>query len=138
MTFAVEVQEFVTKLNQDLDFIYSQAITAMVEIATREQLSVRFTGGSYEIGKVPVLTRELAESLFIQVNGTITGTGPESVVSALQNVQFGDFVEFGWMAPHAQYMEYGTSKIEGRFFATNATNQWDLIVRDIASVMGGV
>ena len=134
--FKTELDNFFKKAEKARNRVYQEAIKEVIRRASRTQPSVTETGGTFEIGKVPVLTRELLQSLTIWVNGNIKGTGPESIARSMVGVRAEDKVEFGFTAGHAAKMEYGDGKIEGRLFVTSAVQDWDIILAEKAARYG--
>ena len=124
-TFAAQLKDFADLTKQNMKYVATQSIQDVLRAAQTTQPGVRQTGGSFEVGKIPVETSELVNSL------TSEGvTGPESYVTAIANMEIGDVLEFAWTAPYAHRIEAGFSgedslgrkyEVPGRFFvSTNA------------------
>jgi hypothetical protein len=115
------------------------AIQDVLEGAQTPQQSVKLTGGSFEVGKIPVDTSELINSL--EVGGAV---GPDSYVLALAGMELGDYLHFTWTAPHALPMELGYTKtlkdgtqlnVPGRHFVgTNAAKFSEFFARRASEV----
>lgn len=108
------------QIRKKVRFIAQQTILDVLEHAMRTQPSVTRTGGTFEIGKIPVLTSELVNSL--SVGGQV---GSEAYVGPIANYQLGQTLSFRWTAPHAAPIEYGFTtrsgtKVPGRFYVTTA------------------
>lgn len=106
-------------------WVAQQTILDVIEHAQRTQPSVRQTGGSFEIGKIPVLTSELVNSL--AVNGGPASS--DSYAAPIMHSKLGDTLSFRWIAPHAAPIEYGFTtskgtKVPGRFFVTTACDRF--------------
>lgn len=136
MSFEQQVRQFADDAIENVDKVYRYSLRDVMQRATQEQPSVSETGGSFEIGKVPVLTRELADSFFVSINGGVKPNALGKYRRLMDKVKITDAVSFGWSAPHAQKMEYGDGTVAGRFFATTAASAWTAIVRRNANLVG--
>lgn len=100
-------------------YVATQAIQDVLEHAQRTQPSVEQTGGSFEVGKIPVLSSELVNSL--AVGGQI---GPSAYEVPIAAYQLGQRLSFRWTAPHAAPIEFGFTKgqtsVAGRLYVTTA------------------
>lgn len=137
MSFERQVSQFRNKTVDKIDNIYRAAIRDTVDAAMQEQPSVKVTGGSFEVGKIPVDTGELADSLYISVNGSVKRNVRRTFRRAVDRVKATDVVRFGWTAAHAAKMEYGDGPVAGRFFATKAANRWRTFVNRAAKRFRG-
>jgi hypothetical protein len=104
-------------------YVASQSILDVLEHAQRTQPSVQQTGGSFEIGKIPVLSSELVNSL--SVEGQI---GPNAYAGPIAAYRLGGMLNFRWTAPHAAPIEYGFTKgqtsVAGRLYVTTAVGKF--------------
>lgn len=134
-TFAAQLKDFADLTKQNMKYVATQSIQDVLRAAQTTQPGVRQTGGSFEVGKIPVETSELVNSL------TSEGvTGPESYVTAIANMEIGDVLEFAWTAPHSLPMELGFTaangrEVPGRFFvSTNAAKFSEFVAAREAEV----
>lgn len=123
MGFLDQIRSWRRKTEDRGDLIYTDAVKQLVQAAGRTQESVQFTGGSFEVGKVPVLSGELAESQTVTNNGLIVASGI-GAYSRVPLLQLKSSTAMHFSAPHARWVEYGTSKFRGRFFVRNAVQGW--------------
>ncbi|WP_343502136.1 hypothetical protein [Alloyangia pacifica] len=131
--FAADVRRMTEKAKANMEFVFKASVQDVSEIMTRRQASVTDTGGTFQVGLVPVDTGELINSVEVSVNGAITGQGankaPPDFVASLGTLRLGDVAEIVFTAEHARPMEYGaTGKFEGRFFVRHAVQNWGVIV----------
>lgn len=112
--------------------IVSDATRETFELATSTQPSIRFSG-TYEEGLVPVDSGELWESQRVTVNGQTVATGPGSADAVPDRITQRTNVSLWFDAPHARFVEYGTSGFPGRFFVRNAKQQWLRLVEAAAA-----
>lgn len=132
-TFNAQVASHVAKYRQRLEAVFKQSAQDVIEQAQEPQPSVKLTGGSFEIGKIPVDTSFLRNSLIAGLNGSSSLTGPDSYVLAVASAVLGDTIQAGWIAEYARDVEYGTSKMAGRFFMRSAAQNWQAIVTENAA-----
>jgi hypothetical protein len=135
MSFDVQVSQFRRRALEKIDNVYRASIRDVIDEATQTQPSVSETG-TFVVGKLPVLTGRLAESLFVAINGSMRLNQRTAYRRSVDKVKATDRVSFGWTAPYAATIEYGGGPIEGRFFATNAVRKWNSIVRRNAKRFG--
>ena len=117
-----------------MDLVVRGSAQDVYELATRRQPSVKDTGGSFREGFVPVDTGELIGSQVLTINGAQAGAGPGSYEAGLARMAAGDVSVLAFTAPHARHVEYGTSRMAGRFFVRNAVQQWLRIVEQNAAL----
>ena len=108
-TFTAQIQAFADLTKQNLKYVAVNAIQDVVEAAQTPQMSVKRTGGTFVEGKIPVDTSELINSLASGANGVFGAPGNDSYAVALAGYKLGDYMRFGWTAPHAMRMELGFS-----------------------------
>lgn len=105
-------------------WVAQQSILDVLEHAQRTQPSITLSG-TFEVGKIPVLTSELVNSL--SVDGGGIGSG--AYVAPIASYQLGDTISFRWTAPHAPHIEYGFTsragkKVPGRYYVTTAVDRF--------------
>ena len=115
-TFRAQVEDFANLTKQNMRYVAASAIQDVMEAAQTPQPSVKRTGGTFEIGKIPVDTSELINSLTSSVDGAFGAASADSYTVAIAGFEIGDSMQFAWTAPHALAIEAGTSKIAGRHF----------------------
>lgn len=106
-SFAADVAKFAKLTKQNLRYVAVNAIQDVVEAAQTPQPSVKRTGGSFEVGKIPVDTSELINSLVSGIGAAGGAAGPDSYVVALAGFELGDYMRFNWTAPYALRIEAG-------------------------------
>lgn len=106
-TFAAQAQGFADLTKRNLKYVAVEAIQDVVEAAQTPQPSVKRTGGTFQEGKVPVDTSELINSLASGSNGLFGAPSSDSYAVALAGYELGDYMRFGWTAPHAMRIEAG-------------------------------
>jgi len=110
-SFQAQIEAWATMTERNLNYVMKSSITDVLVAAQTTQIGIGQGATSFEVGKIPVDTAELANSL------TVDGaTGPESYVVAIAGMQIGDYKRFAWTANHAMPVEVGTSKMAGRHF----------------------
>ena len=126
-TFTAQMQAFTTRAKEKMTLVVKQSAADVFELATTTQPGVEATGGSFEVGKVPVDTGNLINSFQIGLNGG-QGGNAGGVDLVIAGMKLGDSVTGVFTAAYAREVEYGTSKMAGRFYVLSAANQWQAIV----------
>lgn len=112
-TFTAQLEDFAKMTVEAMEYTMRQSIQDVLEAAQTTQIGIGQGATSFEVGKIPVDTAELVNSL------TVDGaTGPDSYVTAIEGMEIGDVKRFAWTAPHALPVEMGTSKFPGRHFVS--------------------
>lgn len=88
----------------------------------------------------PIISGFLRNSWYIDVNNYIrnlekkpknySGGDSSDLNMSITNVKAGDIIYIGNGAEYAIFVEYGTSKMEGRFMANKALSNADSILKD--------
>lgn len=115
-SFTADVKKFAELTKKNMRYVATAAIQDVVEAAQTPQQSVEQTGGSFEIGKIPVRDADLINSLASGINGAFGPESADSYVVTIAGYEIGDSMKFAWTAGHALPIEAGTSKIAGRHF----------------------
>lgn len=123
MSFEQAVFNWAKKAGDNIDRIYRASIRDVIEASTVEVPGLA-EGGSFQEGKVPVVTRELADSLFVEINGARKSGANGAYRRVIDSVKAEDDVRYGWAAPHARKINYGDGLLPGRFFAEKGFNRW--------------
>lgn len=135
-TFTAQIEAFRDLTLKNMRYVAAEAIQDVVEAAQTPQLPVARTGGTFEIGKIPVDTKALINSL--SVDG-----GPESEVAyaaAIAGFEIGDKMQFHWTSDHAMPMEAGFTtqsgtQVSGRHFVgANAERFSEFVDKRVAEV----
>lgn len=126
-TFTAQMEAFATRAKEKMTLVVKQSAQDVFELATTTQPGVEATGGKFEVGKVPVDTGNLINSFQIGLNGGRGGNvgGVDLVIAGMK---LGDSVTGVFTAAYAREVEYGTSKMAGRFYVLSAAQQWQNIV----------
>lgn len=139
-TFTAQIADFEKKTLQNLRYIAAESIQDVMEAAQTPQPSVKKTGGSFEIGKIPQDVGDLIKSLVSSLNGGAGQAGQTSYVAIIAGLEIGDVMTFEWVSDHAAPMEFGfTTKngtqVPGRHFVgANAAKFQDFVSRHAAEV----
>jgi hypothetical protein len=115
-TFAAQIKDFADLTKQNMIYVATMAIQDVVMGAQTPQPSVTITGGSFEEGKIPVLTSALINSLVSGVDGAFGAPGADSYATVIAGYEIGDILKFGWTMEYAIHIELGTSEMAGRHF----------------------
>jgi hypothetical protein len=134
-SFTAQINDITDKIRRNLDLVVKDAVQMTFHAATEVQPGVRYTGGSFEIGKVPVDHGFLVGTAFCAINGEQTAAGdtasktPPDFVAGLAGMKLGDTATAAFSKTYARYVEYGTDKMAGRFFVRQAVQGWDANVK---------
>lgn len=111
-SFTAQLKDISTMTEANINYVMKSSITDVLVAAQTTQIGITQGATSFVEGKIPVgETAELVNSL------TVDGaTGPDAYVVAIAGMKIGDYMRFGWTAPHAMHVEVGTSKMAGRHF----------------------
>lgn len=117
---------------RNANLVILEASSEVYRIMTRTQPSVKETGGTYKEGHVPVDWGFLIGSVKISVGGKEVASGSQgqapNYIGAVYGFNVGEDIEIAFTADYARHVEYGTSKMGGRFFVRNAVKVWPLMV----------
>lgn len=123
-SFTAQVEAFAELTKAKLELVVKQSAQDVFEIAQRPKA---------QGGNMPVDTGFLRNSFVSGLNGATSLSGPDAYVASIAGMELGDSVFGGWTAEYARYVEYGTSKMAGSFYALNAAQQWQAIVNTNAA-----
>lgn len=138
--FFKQLDKYAQKKEKQAQFIASQLLLRMGNAAQTPQFGVRWTGGRYVIGKIPIDSLRLIKSFTVAINYRIASIGRDAHVKAASVVKPGDKFQFWWATPYARRIEFGFSgqdrlgrrfNQKGRFFATTAYNRWAEIKKQV-------
>lgn len=129
---------------RNMNLVAGGAVRDVMEGAQTPQTSAKFTGGSFVVGKIPVLWGPLRDSLQSSKNGGGVVKGATSYLAVTAALQIGDVVMFEWAQPYALRIEKGFRGTDrmgrsynqaGRFFlATNAAKFRQFVEQRAAQV----
>lgn len=133
--FSAGIRLWTKKTKEQIRAILQDSLFDVLEGAQTSQPSVKLTGGSFEIGKIPVDSSELIRSLVSELNGAHLAKGEMSYSVVISQIKVGDTAIFAWTAPHARPIEYGwTAKngteVPGRQFVGHNAATWRKRVSD--------
>lgn len=135
--FAAAVKGWSEKAQRNMRLIVMEASEGVYNAMTERQPSVKETGGSFQVGKVPVDQGYLIGSVQITVGGGTTGTGSPGqapdYIGSITGFQIGEPITAAFTADYARHVEYGTARMPGRFFVRNAVAQWPAFVAAAAA-----
>lgn len=132
--FSASLKAYAEKSKAQMRDILQDSLFDVLEAAQTPQPSVEQTGGSFEVGKIPVLSSDLIRSLVSELNGAQLGSASEMSYSfAITDMQPGDVAHFAWTAKHARSIEYGWTtstgkEVGGRHFVGHNAARWPQIV----------
>lgn len=136
-SFSADIRKFGDLTAKNMRYVAASAIQDVVEAAMTPQPGVERTGGSFEVGKIPVKDGDLINSLTSSVDGAFAEEGAGSYVVAIANYEIGATLRFSWTAEHALAIEAGTSKIAGRHFVgANAERFSEFVEKRVREVSG--
>lgn len=99
-------------------------------------------GGRLKEGRIPVVSGDLINSLAVQVNGQLRGTGQNSYSVGIDGLNVGDYLRFGWTVEYAMRVENGftgtdatgrTFNQSGWHFVSMNAAKWPAIVERYAN-----
>lgn len=137
MAMAAQIRAFKEKYKGRTTAALQQSILEMMDRAQTPQPSVKVTGGSFVVGKIPVDSSVLWDSLECYVNNQLVGTGRFAHHMAASTIQGGDHFRAVWNTPYAKRIEEGFFGMDsmgrvyaqkGRFYVTTAWMAWDVIL----------
>lgn len=111
-TFSAAVGEFAKLTKRNMRYVAAESIQDVLEAAQTPQRSVEETGGSFEIGKIPVRDADLVNSLATRKNGKFGPRGADSYVTLISGFNVGDKLTFTWTAAHASRIEHGYTGVD--------------------------
>lgn len=126
--FVADVRAWTEKARRNAELVVRGSVQDVGELMSRRQPSVKDTGGSFQVGFVPVDTGQLIASQQVEVNGGVVASGAVDYSAAVVGMDLGDVVQAVFTAPYARHVEYGTGRMAGRFYVRNAVQQWQTIV----------
>lgn len=134
-TFAAGVRGWAKKTKADTRRILQDSLFDTLEMMQTSQPSVELTGGSFEVGKIPVKSSELIRSLASELNGAQLGQGEMSYQLVIAQIKGGDRAVFSWTAAHARPIEYGWTtstgkEVGGRHYVGHNAAKWPTTVAD--------
>jgi hypothetical protein len=140
-TFTAQMQAATKAIEGKMLRVASEAIQDVLEAAQTPQAPASRTGEAFQVGKIPVDTAFLINSL--TSNGI---AGALSYTTALAGLKIGDIVRFAWTAPYALRIEHGftgtdsrgrTYNQAGRFFVGhNAARFSEFVAKREKEIMG--
>lgn len=120
--FSAEVRAWTEKAKRNSGLVLADAAQSVFFDMSQRQPSVKDTGGTFELGKVPVDTGVLINTMFSELNGVRTAEGSNAYIAALGGFKLGDVISHNFSASYAAAIEYGTQHFEGRFMVREAIN----------------
>lgn len=139
-TFSAGVKAWATQTKAQLDEILQDSVMDILDLAQTSQPGVKSTGGTFEIGKIPVdivskTGGGLIKSLVSELNGAANGEGETSYIAVAQSMKSGDYATFSWTMPYARAIEYGWTtstgkEVGGRQFVGHNAAKWPEIVAE--------
>lgn len=134
-SFSAQVRAAMEHGKAKMTEIMQDSVFDLMELAQTPQPGVEVTGGSYEEGKIPVVTSDLIRSLATELNGGGFGSPDQASYSTvIPQMQPGDVIRFNWTAPYALGLEVGYTtslghEVGGRHWVSFNAAQWNEIVQ---------
>ncbi len=126
--FIADIDAFIFDSIEDMKAVMLESVQGVIELAQ----TPRGKGG-----RMPVLTGNLRNSIvFIDGSGKVFANpenrdgrldGGAYVLGIAQANAF-EKMSFGWTAPYAEFVEFGTSRQQAAGFASMAVENWETIV----------
>lgn len=130
--FTAQVKDWANLTERKMLAIVQQSAQEVFSLAQTPQPSVKETGGTFEIGKIPVDWGDLRRSFVSGLNGSTVGRGTDSYILAIAQSTLGDTILGGWTAEYARAIESGDEGRGGRFYMRTNAAKWQSIVRAVA------
>jgi hypothetical protein len=136
-SFKAQIEDFAGLTEKQMIAVVVDSVQDVLEAAQTSQPSVKVTGGSFEIGKIPVDTRSLIQSLEVGYNGSYSPTQGATTLS-VGGFQLGYTINARWTAACAMRIENGFSGTDelgrtynqaGRHFLGTNAARWPEIVK---------
>ena len=133
-SFASQVRDAMERGKRQMMEILQDSAFDVIERAQTPQPGVEATGGSYEEGKIPVVSSNLIRSLATELNGSGFGSPDEaSYAAVIPQMTSPGVIRFAWTAPYAMGLEVGYTtttglEVGGRLWVTKAAEDWEAIV----------
>ena len=136
-SFTADLERFRNLTREKMTKVFRQSVEDVLQAAQTKQAGVKETGGTFELGKIPVDLGNLVGSLASELNGAELGEGEMSYTLALAQAEAGDVMRFVWTADYALRIELGFSgedalgrkyNVPGRHFVGQNAARWPEIV----------
>lgn len=121
-TFTAQIRNWSDKAKRNMGLVVADAAQGVFVDMSERQPSVKETGGSFELGKVPVDQGPLANTMTTSLNGAFVARGSDAYVAGLAGFELGDQIVHGFTRDYAPDVEYGNEHMEGRFMVREALN----------------
>jgi hypothetical protein len=137
-TFSAGIKRYAEATKAQMRAILQDSLFDVLEAAQTPQPGVEATGGSFEVGKIPVVSSDLIRSLVSELNGTGFGAAAEmSYELVIAGMDLGDTAKFAWTSDHARPIEYGWTtstghEVGGRHYVGANAERWETIVAENA------
>lgn len=143
-TFIASIQNFEKFTAQNLRYIAAESVQDVMESAMRPQPGVDRTGGTFEVGKIPVVSGDLIRSLRSSIGNGGGEMGKTSYIAVIAGMDPHDVLTFEWTMEYAARIEFGftgtdelgrTYNQPGRHFVgANAARFSEFVERNAAEV----
>lgn len=140
-SFSAQVRSFNEKAKRNMQLVLRLSAQEVFSRATTRQASIKETG-TFEVGKLPVDWGELIGETRIEVLGASVTEGspanatPPDIALAVALFDAGEDITLIFSSDHARFIEYGTSRMPGRFYVRTAVADWQAIVDEAARKVG--
>lgn len=136
-TFTADVRRWARLTEKAMLAVAVDSILDVMEAAQTSAQGVT-SGGRIIRGRIPVVTADLVNSLAVETNGVLGGTGKDSYVTAIGAMDLGDTLRFGWTAEYSARVHSGfmgpdslgrVYNQKGWHWITPHAQRWPQIVR---------
>ena len=102
----VTIDQAISATRRNVKAFVTEVVQDIMEAAQTPQISMS-RSGTFEVGKIPVDTSALIQSLESGLNDTFSSAGQASYTVAVASYELGDTMSFQWTMPYAARIEYG-------------------------------
>lgn len=136
-SFADQLKRFEDKSKGKMETMFHEVASEIVSDVSQPQPGIQVTGGDFQVGKIPVVTGYLRESLVTQVEGGSSAQGPSNADAVIRSAEMGDTIRVRWTAGFARHLEEGHGRIRARGFMRANLAKFNAIVNRVARRLYG-
>lgn len=137
LTFSAQVAAFRNKTHRQITAVVRQSAQDVIAACQTPQPSVKETGGSFEIGKIPVDLGNLRNNVVTEIVGGPSAQGGDAYAAVLAQAEAGDTIRHSYLSEYAPAIEYGTRHIAPRMFVRYNLERWQAFVAENLSRVAG-
>lgn len=121
--FEAQVRAIVERQKERMRRVAAMSIGDVLEAAQTEATG-KTLGGVLQPGKIPILTRELVESLESSSSSQSAVMGRDSFRVVTDSLRLGDVLRFEWTAPYSYMVHEGYTDFDGEVTFQGDGWQW--------------